>query len=296
MSEPKNLTRYAWLSIAAALVTIGLKTTAWYVTGSVGLLSDAAESFVNLFAAIVALVALTVAAKPPDKNHHYGHTKAEYFSAGLEGLMIFIAAAFILYSSIERFFNPQGIDNVGIGLAVSVVAAVVNGVVAAILIRVGRQNRSLTLVADGKHLLTDVWTSVGVVIGVLLVALTGWERLDAVIAFLVGVNILVTGWQLITQSTAGFMDISLPKEDNEHIREILASFTSDGVQFHAFRTREAGRLRFMSIHVVVPGSWTVQESHDLSRKISGSIRAEFPELRVMTHMEPAEDPEVRKHV
>src|SRR5690625_333635 len=290
MSTSTKLTRYAWLSIAAALVTIGLKTSAWYVTGSVGLLSDAAESFVNLFAAIVALVALTVAAKPADKNHHFGHTKAEYFSAALEGLMIFIAAAFIIVSSIERFFNPQALDNVGIGLGVSLVAAAVNGAVAFILIRVGRRHRSITLVADGKHLLTDVWTSAGVVVGVLLVALTGWTRLDAVIAFLVGVNILVTGWRLITQSTAGFMDVSLPKDDNDRIKAILASFTSNEVQFHALRTREAGRLRFMSVHILVPGRWTVQQGHDLTEDIADSLREEYPELRVTCHVEPIEDP------
>lgn len=242
MNPPKKLTGYAWLSIAAALVTIGLKTAAWYVTGSVGLLSDAAESLVNLVAAIMALVALTIAAKPADHNHHYGHTKAEYFSATIEGLMIFVAAAFILVSSIDRFFNPQALDNIGIGLGISLVAAAINGGVAVVLIRVGRRHRSITLVADGKHLLTDVWTSAGVVVGVLLVALTGWTRLDAVIAFLVGVNILVTGWRLITQSTAGFMDVSLPKDDNDRIKAILASFTSNEVQFHALRTREAGRL------------------------------------------------------
>ncbi|HLS01329.1 MAG TPA: cation diffusion facilitator family transporter [Beutenbergiaceae bacterium] len=290
MNPPKKLTGYAWLSIAAALVTIGLKTAAWYVTGSVGLLSDAAESLVNLVAAIMALVALTIAAKPADHNHHYGHTKAEYFSATIEGLMIFVAAAFILVSSIDRFFNPQALDNIGIGLGISLVAAAINGGVAVVLIRVGRRHRSITLVADGKHLLTDVWTSAGVVVGVLLVALTGWTRLDAVIAFLVGVNILVTGWRLITQSTAGFMDVSLPKDDNDRIKAILASFTSNEVQFHALRTREAGRLRFMSVHILVPGRWTVQQGHDLTEDIADSLREEYPELRVTCHVEPIEDP------
>ncbi|WP_082911678.1 cation diffusion facilitator family transporter [Enteractinococcus helveticum] len=290
MNTPTDLRRYAWLSIAAALVTIGLKTAAWYVTGSVGLLSDAAESVVNLVAAVMALAALTVAAKPADKNHHFGHTKAEYFSAAVEGLMIFVAAAFILVSSIERFFNPQELDNVGIGLGISLVAAAVNGTVAVVLLQVGRRHRSITLVADGKHLMTDVWTSAGVVVGVLLVALTGWARLDALIAFLVGVNILVTGWRLIIQSTAGFMDVSLPKDDNDKIRSILESFTSDEVQFHALRTREAGRLRFMSVHILVPGRWTVQAGHDLTENISDGIRGEYPELRVICHVEPIEDP------
>lgn len=290
MEKPTDLTRYAWLSIAAALVTIGLKTLAWYLTGSVGLLADAAESLVNLVAAIMALVALTVAMKPADKNHHFGHSKAEYFSAAIEGLMIFVAAAFILFSSINRFFNPQELENIGTGLAVSIVAAVVNGVVGIVLIRAGKKHRSITLTADGKHLMTDVWTSAGVVVGVLLVVLTGWAQLDAIVAFAVGVNILVTGWQLITQSTAGFMDVSLPKADNDRIRAILDTFRSDEIEFHAIRTREAGRRRFMTVHVLVPGTWTVQQGHDLTEDIGEALRAAYPELQIICHVEPIEDP------
>jgi cation diffusion facilitator family transporter len=290
MDKPTDLTRYAWLSIAAAVVTIGLKTTAWYMTGSVGLLADAAESLVNLFAAIMALVALTVSMKPADKNHHFGHSKAEYFSAAIEGLMIFIAAAFILISSINRFFNPEELQNVGVGLVVSAIAAVVNGVVGVVLIRVGNRHRSITLTADGKHLMTDVWTSAGVIIGVLLVALTGWTQLDAIVAFAVGVNILVTGWKLITQSTAGFMDVSLPKADNKRIRAILDEFRSDEIQFHAIRTREAGRRRFMTVHVLVPGTWTIQQGHALTENINDAVQAEYPELHIICHVEPIEDP------
>lgn len=289
-TQPPDLTRFAWLSIAAAVVTIGLKTMAWYLTGSVGLLSDAAESVVNLFAAIMALVALKVAVRPPDKNHLFGHSKAEYFSAAAEGLMIFIAAAVIIFSSIERFLNPQQLDNVGIGLAVSVLAAAINGAVAAVLLRVGRKHRSITLTSDGKHLLTDVWTSAGVVVGVLLVALTGWVRLDAVVAFAVGVNILVTGWKLIAQSTAGLMDISLPKEDNARIQAILDSFTTEQIQFHAVRTREAGHRQFMDMHLLVPGDWSVQRGHDLTEEITAKLHCEYPELRVNCHVEPIEDP------
>src|SRR3954449_6006717 len=190
-SGPVRLTRYAWLSIAAALVTIGLKTVAYLITGSVGLLSDAAESGVNLLAAIVALVALTVAERPADANHHYGHGKAEYFSAGAEGLMIFIAAAVILVTAVQRFLHPVALDSVGLGLAVSTLASVVNGAVAVVLLRAGRTYRSATLVADGRHLLTDVWTSAGVLVGVGLVALTGWERLDPIVAAAGGGEILV---------------------------------------------------------------------------------------------------------
>lgn len=287
---PENLTRFAWLSIAAAIVTIGLKGAAWWVTDSVGLLSDAAESTVNLVAAVVALMALRVAMRPPDRKHNYGHSKAEYFSAAVEGLMIFVAAAVILVASIERFLNPAPLENVGVGLAISVVASVINGTVAWVLLRAGSRHRSITLTADGKHLLTDVWTSVGVVAGVLLVWLTGWERLDPLVAFAVGINILVTGWNLVRASAAGLMDVSLPKEDNDRLREIVTRFTSEDVHFHAFRTRESGHRRFMEMHLLVPGQWTVQRGHDLAEDITDALLEAYPDLRVSMHLEPIEDP------
>ncbi|MGO0576608.1 cation diffusion facilitator family transporter [Ornithinimicrobium panacihumi] len=288
--QPVDLTKFAWLSIAAALLTIGLKGAAWWVTDSVGLLSDAAESTVNLVAAVVALMALRVALRPPDRKHNYGHSKAEYFSAAVEGLMIFVAAAVILMASVQRFLNPAPLENVGIGLAISVIASVVNGAVAWVLIRAGKKHRSITLTADGKHLLTDVWTSVGVVVGVLLVWLTGWERLDPIVAFAVGVNILITGWGLIRASTAGLMDVSLPQEDNDNLREIVNRFTNDDIQFHAFRTREAGHRRFMEMHLLVPGQWTVQRGHDLAEDITDALLEAYPDLRVSMHLEPVEDP------
>ncbi len=288
--QPVDLTRFAWLSIAAALVTIAMKTFAWWITGSVGLLSDAAESLVNLVAAIVALVALTVAIRPPDKNHHFGHSKAEYFSAATEGMMIFVAAAVILFTAVQRFLNPQPLENVGIGLAVSVAASAVNGGVAMVLLRAGARYRSITLVADGKHLMTDVWTSVGVVVGVLLVWLTGWERLDPVVAFAVGLNILVTGSRLIRGASAGLMDVSLSKEDNELIRTVLGRFTSAEVSWHRLLTREAGNRRFMQFDLLVPGDWTVQRGHDLVEDITDALMAEFPDIDVLCHIEPAEDP------
>ncbi len=287
---PVDLTRFAWLSIGAALLTIALKTFAWRITGSVGLLSDAAESLVNLVAAIVALVALTVAIRPPDKNHHFGHSKAEYFSAATEGVMIFVAAAVILFTAVQRFLNPQPLENVGVGLAVSVVASAVNGGVAMVLLRAGARYRSITLVADGKHLMTDVWTSVGVVVGVLLVWLTGWERLDPVVAFAVGLNILVTGSRLVRGASAGLMDVSLPKEDNELIRTVLGRFTSAEVSWHRLLTREAGNRRFMQFDLLVPGEWTVQRGHDLVEDITDALVAEFPDIDVLCHIEPTEDP------
>lgn len=286
----EDLTRYAWLSIAAAVLTIALKGSAWLVTGSVGLLSDAAESTVNLVAAVVALVALRVALLPPDRNHNFGHSKAEYFSAAVEGLMIFVAAAVILYASIERFLNPVPLENIGVGLVISVVASVVNGLVAWVLLRAGKRHRSITLTADGKHLLTDVWTSAGVVVGVLLVWLTGWERLDPVVGFLVGINILVTGWGLIRTSTAGLMDASLPKEDNDRLWAIVEGFTGETIEAHAFRTRESGHRRFMEMHLLVPGAWTVQKGHDLVEDLTDALLEDFPDLRVSIHLEPIEDP------
>ena len=288
--ETRDLSRFAWLSIAAALVTITLKTVAWQLTGSVGLLSDAAESVVNLVAAVAVLIALRVAAMPADKNHHFGHAKAEYFSAALEGMMIFVAALVILYTSVDRFLHPRPIENVGIGLAVSVLASVVNGVVAVILLRAGRQYRSLTLTADGKHLLTDVWTSAGVIVGVLVVALTGIQRLDPVIAFLVGLNIIWTGWKLIRESTEGLMDVALSKEENRGIAEILARFVSKDVHFHALRTRVSGHHRFAEVHVLVPGEWSVQRGHDLVEEVEAAIHEEFADLSITCHLEPAEDP------
>lgn len=245
---------------------------------------------VNLVAAVVALVALTVAIKPPDKNHHFGHSKAEYFSAATEGLMIFVAAAVILASSIERFLNPRPLENIGVGLAVSAVASVVNGLVAVVLLRAGARHRSITLTADGKHLMTDVWTSVGVVVGVLLVAATGWERLDPVVAFAVGLNILVTGSRLIRSASAGLMDVSLPQEDNDIIRTVLGRYTSEEVTWHRLLTREAGHRRFMQFDLLVPGSWTVQRGHDLVEEITDALALEFPDIDVMCHVEPIEDP------
>lgn len=288
-SAPVDLTRFAWLSIAAAVATIALKTFAWRITGSVGLLSDAAESVVNLVAAVVALIALRVAIKPPDKDHNFGHSKAEYFSAAVEGAMIFVAAGVIMVSAVQRFLHPQPLENVGVGLLVSVVASVLNGSVAWVLLRAGKQYRSMTLTADGKHLMTDVWTSAGVVAGVGLVWLTDWPRLDSIVAFAVGVNILFTGGKLMHESGMGLMDVSLPKEDNRRIREILESFTGENIMFHGVRTRESGHRRFMDMHLLVPGAWSVQQAHDLVEDITDALLEAYPDLHVMIHSEPIED-------
>jgi cation diffusion facilitator family transporter len=259
------------------------------LTGSVGLLSDAAESVVNLVAAIIVLGALKIAARPADEDHHYGHGKVEYFSAMIEGIMIFVASAIILYTSVQRFLHPKPLESVGIGLVIILVATAVNLFVGLLLVRVGKQHRSITLEADGKHLLTDVWTSVGVVIGVAIVWLTGWERLDPVIAFIVGLNIVWTGSQLMLRSTRGLMDKALPKQDTDLIMGVLGQFTSSEVSFHGLLTRESGHHRFISMHVLVPGEWSVQRAHDLVEEVETAIEIALPDAEVMTHVEPAED-------
>ncbi|MEZ5094411.1 cation diffusion facilitator family transporter [Nocardioides sp.] len=285
-----SLTRFAWLSIAAAVVTITLKVTAYLVTDSVGLLSDAAESVVNLVAAVVALLALTVAARPPDDGHHFGHTKAEYLSAVVEGVMIFVAAVYIVVTAVQRLITPVELDNVGIGLGISVVASLVNGAVAMVLLRVGRRERSITLEADGKHLMTDVWTSGGVLVGVLLVALTGWLRLDPVIALLVGLNIVRTGWQLISSSVSGLLDRALDADTQQRIDGVLERYAGQEVRFHAIRTREAGHRSFVTLHLLVPGAWSVQRGHDLSEDIEHALCEAVEHCEVAVHIEPIEDP------
>jgi cation diffusion facilitator family transporter len=282
-----GLERFAWLSIAAAVVTIALKTGAFTLTGSVGLLSDAAESLVNLAAAVVALLALRVAAKPADHNHDYGHGKAEYFSAGAEGLMIFLAAAVILYSAVERLLHPAALESIGVGLLISTGASVVNGVVAVVLLRAGRRYRSITLTADGRHLGTDVVTSAGVIVGVLLVALTGWERLDPVVAILVGLNILVTGYRLVSGSVTSLLDAALPEEDMTTLRAVLDRLRSPEVDFGEVRTRESGRQRFVSLTVRLPGDWTVERAHAVTDEVERAIGTGLPGTQVQTHVTPA---------
>ena len=287
---PASLKRYAWLSIAAALSTILLKGWAWWLTGSVGMLSDALESFVNLAGAMMALAMLTLAAMPADDNHAYGHGKAEYFSSAFEGFLILIAAFSIAYAAIERLFNPQPLESVGVGLGVSVVASIINLVTSRILMGVGRKYKSITLEADAHHLLTDVWTSVGVITGIGLVWLTGWLWLDPVIAILVALNIVWTGWQLLQRSTAGLMDASIPKEELKTIEGILAGYRKQGLEFHALRTRQAGTRAFVTVHVLVPGTWTVQDGHDWSERIEADIRQAVTHAHITTHLEPREDP------
>lgn len=285
-----SLTRYAWLSIAAALLTIGLKSAAYLITGSVGLLSDAVESVVNLIGGMMALWMLTVAARPADEDHAYGHSKAEYFSSGVEGGLILVAGVSISVAAVQRLLAPQALQEIGLGLAVSVVATLVNGGVALLLLRAGRRHDSITLEANAHHLLTDVWTSVGVILGVALVALVGWQWLDPVVALLVAANILRTGFAIVRRSILGLMDTALPAEDVAAIRKVLATHAAEGIQFHALRTRQAGARKFVSVHVLVPGEWTVHRGHELLEQIEADLRARLPGCGVFTHLESLNDP------
>jgi cation diffusion facilitator family transporter len=294
--DRSKLARYAWLSIAAAITTIGLKAWAWRLTGSVGLLSDAMESLVNLVAAVVALGMLTLAAKPPDDEHHYGHGKAEYFSSGLEGALILVAAFGIAMAAYDRFLHPQPLEAVGLGLGISVFASLLNLAVALVLLRVGRRHGSITLEADAKHLLTDVWTSVGVVLAIGAVALTGWQRLDPIIAFAVAVNIVWSGVTLMRRSASGLLDATLPQEENQRIDDILDRYRQERrIEFHDLRTRQAGVDRFMTVHVLVPGAMTVKAGHDLLEQIEADIRQAVGEITVVTHLEPLDDPASFSH-
>ena len=288
--QQTSLARFAWLSIAAALATIVLKAAAYYVTGSVGLLSDALESVVNLVAALMALAMLVVAARPPDEMHAFGYSKAEYFSSGVEGALILLAAASIIWTAVPRLIAPRPLEQVGIGLAVSVVAALLNFVVARLLLDAGNKYRSITLEADAQHLLTDVWTSAGIVIGVGVVVLTGWTRLDPIIALVVAINILWTGVKLLRRSVFGLLDATLPRAEQEAIKQALGRYEREGFRYHALRTRHAGNRSFVSFHVLVPGDWTVQRGHDLLEQIERDIRAAVPRATVFTHLEPIGDP------
>lgn len=286
----KSLTRFAWLSIGAAVVTMGLKTAAYLITGSVGLLSDAVESLVNLLGGVMALAMLTIAARPADEDHAYGHGKAEYFSSGLEGGLILVAAIGIAIAAGLRLITPKPLEELSLGLGISVAASVVNLVVAVIILRAGRKHRSITLEANARHLLTDVWTSAGVIIGIGLVLLTDWQWLDPVVALLVAANIAWTAIGIMRRSVGGLMDISISTADQAAVRKVFAPYEATGLKFHALRTRQSGVQRFISVHVLVPGDWTVQRGHELLEKIEADIRSTVPDAVVFTHLESLDDP------
>lgn len=285
-----GLTRYAWLSVVTAILIILLKVAAYLLTGSIGFLSDALESGANIVAAIITLVALTVAARPPDEEHTFGHSKAEYLSSGAEGTLILIAAAVIAVQAIQRLLHPQPLEQVGLGVIVSAVAAVANFAVARVLLGAGTRHRSAALTADARHLLTDVWTSLGVILAVGLVGLTGWLWIDPVIGLLVALQIVVTGFKLVRQAINGLLDASLPAAEVGKIVATLDSYALQGVGYHALRTRQAGAGRFVSFHLLVPGQWTVQQGHELLEKIERDIRRDLEPVSISSHLEPREDP------
>ncbi len=290
MTDRQTLTRYAWLSIGAAVATISLKLFAYWLTDSIGLLADALESLVNLAAAIMALWMLTIAARPADADHAYGHGKAEYFAGAIEGMLIILAAGGIGWTAIQRLMAPQPLDHTVAGLAVAGIATLINGAVALILLRAGRRHDSLTLEADGQHLLTDVWTSVAVVLGIGLVALTGWYMLDPLIALAVAVNIVITGIMLIRRAVLGLMDTALPAEELTAIQAALADLEQHGCDYHALRTRQSGARRFISFHLLVPDTWNIQQAHAMAEQVEAAVREVVPNSTVFTHLEPRNDP------
>jgi cation diffusion facilitator family transporter len=286
-----NLTRFAWLSIFAALVTIGLKTGAYLLTGSVGLLSDALESLINLAAAVIALMMLKLAARPPDEEHAFGHDKAEYFASGMEGTLILLAAVGIIWTAGYRLFAPQPLEQISFGLVVTAAAAAINLIVGQVLIRAGRKHRSITLEADGKHLMIDVWTSVGVIVGVWAVSTTGWLFLDPLVALLVAANIIWAGAQLMGRSALGLMDTAISADKQKQIRAVLDDYKKKrGIEYHALRTRRAATRSFVSVHILVPGAWTVHEGHGLLEEIEADIRRDLDGAVIFTHLESLDDP------
>ena len=291
MEAPRrvSLTRFAWLSMAAAAITIALKAGAYWLTGSVGLLSDALESVVNLVAAVAALVALGYAAQPPDEDHAYGHDKAEYFSSGFEGALILVAALTIGWEAVARLLRPEPVESALAGLTISALASLVNLAVARVLFRAARAYASITLEADAHHLITDVVTSAGVIIGVAAVALTGWLWLDPLVALGVAANIIWTGVMLLRRSASGLLDTALPPPERAAILAVLERYgQAEGAQFHLLRTRQSGARRFVGVHVLVPGTWSVARGHDLLERIERDIKLALPNSSVTTHIEPVE--------
>ncbi len=284
------LTRYAWLSIAAAIVTITMKASAYLLTGSVGLLSDALESIVNLAAAVVALIVLGMIIRPANDEFTFGYAKAEYFSSGFEGGMILLAAAAIIFTAVRRLFNPVPLEQLGLGLAISVGASLINLGVSLVLMRAARRYNSITLEADAKHLMTDVWTTAGVLVGIVLVWITGWLWLDPIVAIAVAVNIIFTGYRLLVRSGRGLLDVAIPQEELSSVKSILDSYKEEGMSYHALRSRQAAARKFMVVHLLVPGNWSVRKSHSMAEQLENRVVQTIPNTNIVTHIEPIEDP------
>lgn len=290
-AEKKALLNFVWISIAASVATIVLKSSAYFITGSVGLLSDAIESLINLAAAVMALVMLYIALSPPDKRHPFGHHKAEYFSSVTEGILILLAAIAIGVAAIERLLRPHSIEALGTGLLISAAASVINLIVGLLLLNAGKKYRSIILEADGKHLLTDVWTTAGVLLALLLVNVTGWIILDPMIAIVVALNIVYTGMQLVTRSISGLMDTAMSSEDQSKITSILDRYCADGMKYHSLYTRSAASKNFISFHLLLPGNWTVSRGHDMTKQIEDRVKLIFDDAEIFIHLEPLEDPD-----
>lgn len=285
-----SLTRYAWLSVIAALAVLALKLGAWKLTGSVALLSDALETCTNLGGAVMALLMLRLAAQPPDDEHAYGHSKAEYFSSGFEGMLIFLAAAVIVVQALPGLWKPHELQQADIGLAVAAVATVINFAVAHLLALAGARHHSISLQADSRHLMADVWTTVGVIAGVALATLTGWLWLDPLVALAVAANVLWEGYMLVRESAMGLMDAAWPEDEQNVLHAVLDGFRTEGVDFHAVRTRRSAARRFVNFHVLVPGSWTVKQGHDLVERVEQRLAEKLPYVTAFTHLEPSDDP------
>ena len=286
-------TRMLWASVVVALVTIALKTGAWWLTDSVGLLSDAMESLVNLASAVFGLMMVTIAARPADEEHPYGHHKAEYFSSGFEGVLIIVAALGIIWVAVQRLFDPQPIAQVGWGLALSVGSSALNGLLAWWMFRAARQHRSLALEADARHLVTDVWTSAGVVLGIALVSVSGWLWLDAVVAIGVALNILKEGWHLIWRSSQGLMDEALEPEVLAQVNTVLASFAhlrgeTEIIRFDHLNTRKAGQRRFVDVHMHMPSAWTLGRAAALRGSVEQALMSAVPGLRATIQLLPSD--------
>lgn len=284
------LARFAWLSIATALATIALKSAAYWLTGSVGLLSDALESLINLAGGVIGLIALTIAARAPDAERPFGYDKAEYFASGAEGALIVLAAIGIVIAAIDRIVHPQPLTAIAAGIAVSVAASVLNLLTARVLLAAGRRHQSIALEADAQHLLSDVWTSAAVIVGVGAVMVSGWSWLDPLLAILVAANIVRTGAQLLRRSLAGLMDAALPEQERAVLTGLLDRLCIEGVRYHALRTRAAGPRRFISVHLLVPGAWTVARGHELAERFEAGVAQHWPGATVVVHVEPIDDP------
>lgn len=290
--QKKSLAPIVWISIVASILTISIKSAAYYITDSVGFMSDAMESFINLAAGIVAFRMLSISVRPPDKDHPFGHDKAEYFSSLIEGSLIVLAAIGIIYTAVNRLYNPQPLQELNIGMMLSIFATLINFVTARILLYFSRKHNSITLEADSHHLMADVWTTVGIIVGMFLVKLTNLQVLDPIMAILVAISIIYTGTKLVIRSTDGLMDTQISEKDLIEIRQILDTYKSrENIEYHALYTRQSSSKKFISFHLLFPGDMSVYQAHDMTKKIEKDIKEKFSYSDVFIHLEPINDPE-----